>query len=85
ITEHTPYPLRPGMAAICLGECFRCGSHGHGSRNCPIPEGDPARLSHNETAWRALCNRTLGPFNKSTAYHVRLIVLDDQGNKAGLL
>ncbi|KAI6013435.1 hypothetical protein PISMIDRAFT_105424, partial [Pisolithus microcarpus 441] len=36
IMEHTPYPLRPGTAAICSGECFRCSSHGHGSRNCPF-------------------------------------------------
>ena len=29
ISEHTPYPLKPGMAVICSGECFRCGTHGH--------------------------------------------------------
>ncbi|KAG0701843.1 hypothetical protein DFH29DRAFT_757317, partial [Suillus ampliporus] len=28
-TEHTPYPLMPGTAQICSGECFRCGTHGH--------------------------------------------------------
>src|SRR6267154_5418378 len=28
-TESTPFPLMPGTAQICSGECFRCGAHGH--------------------------------------------------------
>ncbi|KAG2754981.1 hypothetical protein P692DRAFT_201667896, partial [Suillus brevipes Sb2] len=28
-TEQSPYPLMPGTALICSGECFRCGAHGH--------------------------------------------------------
>ncbi|KAG1760456.1 hypothetical protein EDD22DRAFT_765284, partial [Suillus occidentalis] len=28
-SEHTPFPLTPGTAQICSGECFRCGAHGH--------------------------------------------------------
>ena len=68
ISERVPYPLRPGTAEICSGECFRCGTHGHGSKFCPALEGNPARLSRNETAWRALCNRVLGPLNKNTAF-----------------
>ncbi|KAG2349504.1 hypothetical protein BDR05DRAFT_847801, partial [Suillus weaverae] len=27
--ESTPFPLTPGTAQICSGECFRCGAHGH--------------------------------------------------------
>ncbi|KAG2335887.1 hypothetical protein BDR05DRAFT_843729, partial [Suillus weaverae] len=29
VTHETGYPLRPGTAAISLGECFSCGTHGH--------------------------------------------------------
>ncbi|THV05880.1 hypothetical protein K435DRAFT_587056, partial [Dendrothele bispora CBS 962.96] len=28
--DHTkPYPLTPGTAPTCSGECFKCGAHGH--------------------------------------------------------
>ncbi|KDQ49051.1 hypothetical protein JAAARDRAFT_114331, partial [Jaapia argillacea MUCL 33604] len=30
-----PYPLYPGTAGICTGECYRCATHGHPSNNCP--------------------------------------------------
>ncbi|KAG0693541.1 hypothetical protein DFH29DRAFT_816250, partial [Suillus ampliporus] len=29
VTESTQFPLRPGSAMICSGECFKCGAHGH--------------------------------------------------------
>jgi hypothetical protein len=29
VTDTTPVPLRPGTAAICSSECFKCGTHGH--------------------------------------------------------
>lgn len=38
VTEETPFPLRPGSAMICSGECFQCGAHGHIAAECPTPE-----------------------------------------------
>ena len=32
VTESTPYPLRPGTAPVCSGECFTCGFTGHMGR-----------------------------------------------------
>ena len=29
ITIHTPFPLRPGTAQVCSGECYTCGMQGH--------------------------------------------------------
>ncbi|KAG2047616.1 hypothetical protein BDR06DRAFT_837974, partial [Suillus hirtellus] len=29
VNENTRFPLRPGSAMICSGECFKCGAHGH--------------------------------------------------------
>ena len=34
VTEETPYPLRPGTAPVCAGECWICGMTGHWSSRC---------------------------------------------------
>ncbi|KIK41122.1 hypothetical protein CY34DRAFT_49195, partial [Suillus luteus UH-Slu-Lm8-n1] len=39
-TEQSPYPLTPGTAQICSGECFRCGAHGHIGLECQVPVND---------------------------------------------
>lgn len=38
VTENTPFPLWPGSAMICSGECFRCGTHWHMAADCRVPE-----------------------------------------------
>ncbi|KIM56419.1 hypothetical protein SCLCIDRAFT_132743, partial [Scleroderma citrinum Foug A] len=85
IAEDTLYPLKLGTVMICSGECFCCGMHGHSSFKCPTEDHNESRLSHSETAWRALCNRILGPFNKNNTQNIRLIALEGQENDAGSL
>ena len=85
VTDLTPYPLTPGTASICSGECFKCGTHGHSGKQCPMPQGDASRLNNKEAAWRAICNRILGPYNRSRAVEVRLVTLGDEGKEDGSL
>lgn len=71
-SENTPFPLTPGTAQICSGECFRCGAHGHISPACQLPPD--AQLPKNETIWRGICTRILGTYNRATAVQVNYVL-----------
>ncbi|KAG2135238.1 uncharacterized protein EDB93DRAFT_1107202 [Suillus bovinus] len=43
VTENTQFPLRPGNAMICSGECFKCSAHGH-IRICAVGPGKRIRV-----------------------------------------
>ncbi|KIN94288.1 hypothetical protein M404DRAFT_168741, partial [Pisolithus tinctorius Marx 270] len=73
----------PGTAAVCLGECYKCRTHGHTSHDCPIPPRDRMHLDLRETAWRAMCNQVLGPINRAMATDIRLVIEDEQGKEDG--
>ncbi|THU79222.1 hypothetical protein K435DRAFT_884538 [Dendrothele bispora CBS 962.96] len=62
VNENRPYPLQPGTAKVCSGECFLCGKHGHYSGICPTPDF----ISGKEKAWRRLCTNALGSFRRNT-------------------
>jgi hypothetical protein len=65
ITIHTPFPLRPGTAPVCSGECYTCGMQGHRGADCTA-EGT-ARIPPQESRWRALCGRCLGRSRRDQA------------------
>lgn len=77
VIHTTPYPLKPGTAMVCSGECFRCGVHGHNGRQCPIPAGQG--LDRRETVWRAMCSMALGSFNRDAAPMVNLVEVTSDG------
>lgn len=76
VTHEMGYPLKPGTATICSGECFACGMHGHNSRSCILPPGDTAHLERKEAAWRAITSRVLGTFNRFSATPISLVMND---------
>jgi hypothetical protein len=87
-SEHTPFPLTPGTVQICLGECFRCGSHGHISPECQVPQD--MQLMKNETIWQGICLRILRTYNRTSAPQVNIIFdnayaleTEDQGKGEG--
>ncbi|KAG6863929.1 hypothetical protein C0991_001912 [Blastosporella zonata] len=75
VTEMTPYPLRPGTAAVGSSECFKCGLFGHISGNCTSDRP----LLPNEQRWRAICANMLREPRASAPTGVRLVVVDNYG------
>jgi hypothetical protein len=78
VMEMTPVPLKPGAAAICTSECFKCSTHGHREAWCILADNHPAHLSREEACWHMICRSVLGPVNKGTTTDVYL-VFDRQG------
>ncbi|KAK7457886.1 hypothetical protein VKT23_010230 [Stygiomarasmius scandens] len=85
VTYEHPYPLRPGTAGVCTGECFSCGKHGHQTRFCPEPTVDLK-----EKLWRRLCYDALGVFRRGPDAIVAYVSpeiyageYDSQGNEEG--
>jgi hypothetical protein len=55
-SEDTGFPLTPGTAPPCSGECYKCRLVGHDRRNCVTAEP----LNVHERAWRSICGNVLG-------------------------
>ncbi|KAJ7062436.1 hypothetical protein B0H15DRAFT_958802 [Mycena belliarum] len=73
----TGYPLKPGTAVPCCGECWRCGTYTSGvpHRVCPKP-----LVPVLERKFRAYCGTWLGRVNVSpAAVHVVEVVEEVEG------
>ena len=91
INAHTPFPLRPGTAPVCSGECYTCGMQGHMGMNCTAT--GTAKIPQQEGRWRALCGRCLGRGRREQAAAVNHVAevgefawagyADEQGNGEG--
>jgi hypothetical protein len=86
VTENTQFPLHPGSAMICSGECFRCSVHRHRSAECLVPE--TSQLPIQEKIWRSIAARALGNFNRANATQVNIAFKEeyaqwDQGKGLG--
>jgi len=74
VTQETGYPLKLGTAMIALSECFACGTHGHNGQNCPLPSDHMERLTHKESAWRAIVSKALCAYNRAAAIPISLVM-----------
>ncbi|KAG1784673.1 uncharacterized protein HD556DRAFT_1451522 [Suillus plorans] len=79
VNESTQFPLCPGSAMICSGECFKCGSHGHIAGACPAPEA--SQLVIQEKIWRSIAARELGNFNQGHATQIDLMFEEEYAQR----
>ncbi|KAG5649712.1 hypothetical protein H0H81_002398 [Sphagnurus paluster] len=56
--EKTGFPLKPGTAGLCSGECYLCGKVGHNHSACMAPASE--MIVKKESDWQAFCARVLG-------------------------
>ena len=82
-TEETPYPLRPGTAPVCAGECWICGMTRHRRDRCQIQPGNPACISQRENLWHCICGTMLGPINWENTTPVQHVAVDQYGYALG--
>ena len=73
-TELTGYPLTPGTAPICAGECYGCGQVGHSAIMNLCTKQVPGK----ERAWRTICGGILGPINRVPMSSVNLLLEADE-------
>lgn len=84
VTETTGFPLRPGTAPVCSGECYACGMTGHGRHSCTAPEHQ--QLLPRERAWRAICGSILGHNRTAPAARINLVgTAEDEDEFAWML
>jgi hypothetical protein len=94
INMHTPFPLRPGTAPVCSGECYTCRMQGHRGADCTAM--GTAKIPPQEGRWRALCGRCLGRSRREQPTPVNHVAQmgefawagyggEEQGNGEGLL
>ncbi|KAK7020246.1 hypothetical protein VNI00_017777 [Paramarasmius palmivorus] len=86
VDHEKPFPLLPGGAKVCTGECFKCGTHGHTSYMCPLPKDQ--WVDPRERGWRRLCQYYLKSFRapKDPGAGVYLVEVEDddeQGKEQG--
>ena len=83
VTEETPYPLWPGTAPVCAGECWICGMVGHRRDRCQVQPGNLACISQRENLWRRICGTMLGPINWENTTPVQHVAVDQYGYTLG--